>query len=67
MIACDTCMNAVVKGEFLPMNGRIPTCLAYPNGIPRDIIEGALHREVRPDQDNDFIYKSYRTLEKIKK
>lgn len=61
MIACDTCKNALVDGEYLPLNEKNrPICQAFPKGIPQDILDGALHREVRDDQDNDIVYEADR-------
>jgi len=57
MRACDTCKNAIVNGEYCPrLENNVPTCLAFPNGIPMDILEGAMHDDIRPEQDNDIVY-----------
>ncbi len=59
MLSCDTCKNLRVDGKLYVRNndGRM-ICQAFPDGIPDDILQGALHREVRDDQNNDIVYKS---------
>jgi hypothetical protein len=68
MICCDSCNNGIVDGVYLPrLSNRKPTCRAFPNGIPQDILDGdVLHREVRPDQDNDIVYETYRRSDHVK-
>lgn len=65
MIKCEKCFY-YGKEHALPHCGNLAIdnedyepehfCLAFPYGIPADIVNGAEHNDVRPDQEGDLIF-----------
>lgn len=48
---CGSCIHANPV-----IDGNQPTCRAYPDGIPDDILAGADHRKLRGDEQMRYVH-----------
>lgn len=55
---CIVCKHKYIGGESLKwVDFGVPSCQAFPNGIPKEIISGKKsHDEPWPEQENDLVF-----------